>query len=162
MTAVLLFKVVDPWKVGRTPLLESFVENNPLVAFIVPAAAGVLALILCAWLFLVLRRLRRDQKIVMGAGDERDIIAHSRDLQQRVDGLILEIRALTGHLEREGRRLDDCITYRSVVRYDAYHDLSGVQSTTACLIDTHFPGIIISSLQSRDHARTSVKEVRPR
>ncbi|MHB1390864.1 MAG: DUF4446 family protein [Thermoleophilia bacterium] len=140
--------------------MNSFVENNHLIAFIVPVTAGVLALILCAWLFMALRRLRRDQKIVMGAGDERDIIAHNRALQQRVDGLALEIRDLAGQLEREGRRLDDCITYRSVVRYDAYHDLSGMQSTSVCLIDTHFSGIIISSIQSRDHARIYVKEVR--
>lgn len=140
--------------------MNSFVENNPLIAFIVPATAGILALVLCAWLFLALRRLRRDQKIVMGEGDDQDIIAHNRALQQRVDGLVLEIRALTEHLEREGRRLDDCITYRSVVRYDAYHDLSGMQSTSVCLIDTHFSGIIVSSIQSRDHARIYVKEVR--
>lgn len=140
--------------------MNSFVENNPLIAFIVPATASVLALMVCAWLFLALKRLRRDQKIVMGDAENRDIIAHNRAMQQRVDGLVLEIRDLTGQLEQEGRRLNDCITYRSVVRYDAYHDLSGMQSTSVCLIDTHFSGIIISSIQSRDHARIYVKEVR--
>ena len=46
------------------------------------------------------------------------------------------------------------------MRYDAYNDLSGMQSTSVALLDAQFSGIIISSIQSRDHARIYVKEVR--
>lgn len=140
--------------------MNTFINDNPALAFFLAAGAGVLALLFCAYLIYGMSRLRRDQKIVLGDGENRDVIGHARDTDQRVDGLSQEIRGLAKHLEREGRRLDSCLTFRSVVRYDAYHDLSGMQSTTMCLLDNRSSGIIVSSIQSRDHARIYVREIR--
>lgn len=140
--------------------MSTFIDNNPIIVFLVPVGLGMLALAFAGNLYLILRRFRRDQKIVMGESHEHDIVAHARAVQQRVDGLAHEIRELTSRLELDERRLDDCLTYRSVVRYDAYRDLSGMQSTSVCLIDARFSGIIISSIQSRDHARIYVKQIR--
>jgi len=140
--------------------MGSFLESNQIFVFAVPTAIAVLAVAASLYLLLVLRRYRRDQKIILGDSQERDIIAHSRSLQQSVDGLSGEFSTLTGELRQTEKRLDDCLTHRSVVRYDAYNDLSGMQSTTMALLDAQFSGVIVSSIQSRDHARIYVKEVR--
>ena len=140
--------------------MSAFIQDNPLITFLVSTGIAMVAVLLSAWLYAALRRLRRDQRVVLGENSDRDVIAHARALEQRVDGLAFQIGELDKRLEWEGRRLDDCLTFRSVVRYDAYRDLSGMQSTSVCLIDTRFSGIIISSIQSRDHARIYVKQVR--
>ncbi|MHB8793000.1 MAG: DUF4446 family protein [Thermoleophilia bacterium] len=140
--------------------MNAFIEDNPVISLSLPIAIALLALAVTLYLLLVLRRYRHDQKIIMGKGLERDIIAHSRSVQQSVDGLSADLKNLTERLGETGKRLDDCLTHRSVMRYDAYNDLSGMQSTSVALLDTHFSGIIISSIQSRDHARIYVKEVR--
>lgn len=138
----------------------NFIEDNPIISFSIPTAIALLALAATLYLLLVLRRYRHDQKIIMGSGQEHDIVAHSRSVQQSVDGLAADLRNLSESLGETGKRLDDCLTHRSVLRYDAYNDLSGMQSTTMALLDSHFSGIIVSSIQSRDHARIYVKEVR--
>jgi len=140
--------------------MSSFIENNPIIALSVPMAIALLALVAMLYLLLVLRRYRHDQKVIMGVGLERDIVAHSRSVQESVDGLAADLNNLSDELRQTGKRLDDCLTHRSVLRYDAYNDLSGMQSTTMALLDTHFSGIIVSSIQSRDHARIYVKKVR--
>ncbi|MHB8858567.1 MAG: DUF4446 family protein [Thermoleophilia bacterium] len=140
--------------------MSTFIDNNLTIAVLAPLALAVLALILAGYLFTVIRRLRRDQKVVMGAGGERDLVAHANAVQLNVEELSRDITHLTAELQRTGKRLDDCLTFRSVMRYDAYNDLSGMQSTSVALLDAQFSGIIISSIQSRDHARIYVKEVR--
>ncbi len=121
---------------------------------------GVLSLLLGLYLLRILRRYRRDQRIVLGGGRQRDVIAHARALQQRLDGLSGDLDNLDKGLADTDRRLGACLTFRSVIRYDAYRDLSGMQSTSVALLDARFSGVIISAIQSRDHARIYVKEVR--
>jgi len=140
--------------------MSSFIENNPIIALSVPTVIALLALVAMLYLLLALKRYRHDQKVIMGVGLERDIVAHSRSVQESVDGLAADLNNLSDELRQTGKRLDDCLTHRSVLRYDAYNDLSGMQSTTMALLDAQFSGIIVSSIQSRDHARIYVKEVR--
>jgi hypothetical protein len=135
--------------------------NDQLAIFMIASLAiGVLALGLAGWLALTLRRVRRDQRVVLGEGRDRDLIAHARSLGQQVDVVAHDLRRLAEDLEGTARRMDECLTFRSVIRYDAYRDLSGMQSTSVALLDAHFSGVIISAIQSRDHARIYVKEVR--
>ena len=140
--------------------VNSLIENNLMPAFVAAMAVAVVALLLAGYLLVVFRRYRRDQKVVMGEGRERDLVAHARAVQESVDALSHDLKRMADQLERSERRLEDCLTFRSVVRYDAYHDLSGMQSTSVALIDAQFSGVIISSIQSRDHGRIYVKEVR--
>ena len=140
--------------------MNSLFQDN-LAPFMLAAwAVGAVALLLAAWLYLTLRRYRRDQKIVMGEGRDRDLVAHGRMLGERMDELAHDLRRLTAGFESAGRRMEDCLTFRSVIRYDAYRDLSGMQSTSVALLDGHYSGVIISAIQSRDHARIYVKEIR--
>lgn len=139
--------------------MNAFLDEN-LVSVVTAMAAVIAASLLFAVItFLKLRRLRRGQRLVLGDGDPRDLIAHAEAVQHRVDELAAQIVAIEERVTFAGRRLDDCLTFRSVVRYDAYRDLSGMQSTSVALLDTRFSGIIISSIQGRDHARIYVREI---
>jgi hypothetical protein len=45
------------------------------------------------------------------------------------------------------------------VRYDAYNEMSGRQSTSIALLDSKGSGIVISSIHHRDQARLYAKQV---
>jgi len=79
-------------------------------------ALGALAVALVATVRL--RRIRADQRVVLGA-----------------------------------------VTHRALVRYDAYNEMSGRQSTTIALLDAARSGIVLSSIAHRDQARLYVKQV---
>ena len=56
-------------------------------------------------------------------------------------------------------RLDGAIAYRALVRYDAYNEMSGHQSTTIALLDADHNGVVLSSIAHRDTARMYCKQV---
>jgi hypothetical protein len=56
-------------------------------------------------------------------------------------------------------RLDGCVAYRSLVRYDAYNELSGHQSSSLALLDSRKSGVVVSSIVHRDQARLYVKQL---
>jgi hypothetical protein len=56
-------------------------------------------------------------------------------------------------------RLDGAIAYRALVRYDAYGELSGHQSTTIALLDAGHNGVVISTIAHRDTARMYCKQI---
>jgi hypothetical protein len=56
-------------------------------------------------------------------------------------------------------RIDDCIAYRALVRYDAYGEMSGQQSSSFAMLDKNRSGIVFSSILHRDQARVYVKQV---
>ena len=57
------------------------------------------------------------------------------------------------------QRLDGAVAYRALVRYDAYGELSGHQSTTLALLDAQHNGVVLSSIAHRDSARLYCKQV---
>ena len=57
------------------------------------------------------------------------------------------------------RRLDGAIAYHGLVRYDAYNEMSGRQSTSIALLDARGSGIVLSSIHHRDQARLYAKQV---
>jgi hypothetical protein len=57
-------------------------------------------------------------------------------------------------------RLDHAIAFSSLVRFDAYNEMSGRQSTSIALLDSTGTGIVISSIHHRDQARVYAKQVR--
>ncbi len=140
--------------------MGTFFAANLTISFILAIALAALALLLSGFLLMKLARLRRDQKVVLGDAGVRDIIAHSRELNESVDALDEKLRRVAGSLDQTGRRVDQCLAFHSVIRYDAYRDLSGMQSSSVALLDTGFSGVIISAIQSRGDARIYVKEVR--
>jgi hypothetical protein len=130
------------------------------------AAAGVavVALILAIVLAVKLRRLRAAQRVVLGPHAERDLVAHA----QRLETGFVDLRdwveeVLTGLDTRVGtaeQRIDGCLAYTSLVRYDAYGEMSGQQSSSYALLDSHRSGVVVSSILHREQARVYVKRVR--
>lgn len=55
--------------------------------------------------------------------------------------------------------LATALRHVSVVRYDAYADVTGRQSFTAAILDDNGDGIVITSLHSRTESRTFLKGV---
>ncbi|MGZ6682258.1 MAG: DUF4446 family protein, partial [Solirubrobacteraceae bacterium] len=56
-------------------------------------------------------------------------------------------------------RVDGAIAYRSLVRYDAYNEMSGRQATSLALLDARGSGVVLSSIHHRDQARLYAKQV---
>jgi hypothetical protein len=133
---------------------------------IVALAAGavaVLALLLNLALAIRLRRIRRDQKTVLGDGS-MDLVSHAAALQDHFQALNDYVLDVAGQLDQRiataEQRLDGAIAYRSLVRYDAYGEMSGLQSTSIALLDASGSGVVLSSIHHRDQARVYAKQVR--
>jgi Protein of unknown function (DUF4446) len=126
-------------------------------------ACALLALLLCAVLWLKLRRVRMAQRVVMGDA-ERDLIAHAASLQEQFEALYGYVQdaaeRLDQRMETAERRLDRTVAYRALIRYDAYGEMSGRQSTSIALLDANRSGLVLSSIHHRDTARLYAKEVR--
>ena len=129
------------------------------------AAGGValIALVLAVVVAVRLRRLRAAQRAVMGEGHERDLVAHAARLEQGFLDLRDWVEDTSAGIERrmataEGR-IDGAVAYRAVVRYDAYGEMSGQQSSSIALLDSHRSGVVLSSILHRENARVYVKQV---
>jgi Protein of unknown function (DUF4446) len=133
---------------------------------IVALAAGgvaVVALILAIVLAFQLRRARKAQKAVLGDLGARDLVAHSADLTEQFRGLHDWVDDVAGKLHDRmdvaEQRLDGAVAYRALVRYDAYGEMSGRQSTSVALLDSNRSGVVLSSIHHRDQARLYAKQV---
>ena len=133
---------------------------------IVALAAGglaLLALLLGAVLAFKLRRLRTAQHAVIGGSEQRDLVAHAARLEQGFGELRDWVEDTAAGIETRittaERRLDGAVAYRSVVRYDAYGEMSGYQSSSIALLDARRSGVVLSSILHRDNARVYVKQV---
>ena len=150
----------------RCDRMLSPVHNLTSTAGIVAMAAGavaLLALLLSGILGLKLRRLRAAQRIILGDG-ERDLIEHGASLQEQFETLSSYVQEAAERLDRRmetaERRIDRAMAYRALIRYDAYGEMSGRQSTSIALLDATRSGVVLSSIHHRDQARMYAKEVR--
>ena len=133
---------------------------------IVALAAGgvaVVALLLGLYLAARIRRIRRAQTAVLGENDQRDLVAHAARLEtgfEQLRGWVEETMEQVGvRMADVEQRLDGCVAHTAVVRYDAYNELSGHQSSSIALLDARRTGVVMSSIVHRDQARLYVKQV---
>jgi hypothetical protein len=107
--------------------------------------------------------MRRSQRAVLGDGT-RDLVGHSAELDSAFTSLREYVEEALVRLEQRAQgadqRINGCIAYRALVRYDAYGEMSGAQSSSVAILDAHRSGIVLSSIMHRDQARVYVKEVR--
>jgi hypothetical protein len=134
---------------------------------IVALAAGALALIALVtaiWLAIAVRRLRRDQRVVLGESGASDLVAHAAGLQREFGVLHEYVEDAAARLHERmtaaEEQLDGAVAYRALVRYDAYGEMSGHQSTSIALLDAHRDGVVLSSILHREQARLYVKGIR--
>ena len=126
------------------------------------AGVGVVALLFAIVLGFKLRHMRSSQRAVLGDG-QRDLVAHAEEIQTAFTQMRDWVEESIEHFERRmgevESRVDGCIAYSALVRYDAYNELSGHQSSSVALLDTRKTGIVLSSIVHRDQARLYVKQL---
>ncbi len=143
--------------------VASDITDTQGIIAIAAAAVALVSLILAITLAVRVRRLHRAQRLVLGAGDERDVIAHAAGMQDAFE-------ALRQYVDDASKRLDErlaaveaalrgTIAHRALVRYDAYNELSGRQSVSIALLDDEQSGIILSCIHHRDQARVYAKHM---
>jgi uncharacterized protein DUF4446 len=127
------------------------------------AAVALVALVLAVVLAVKLRRVRTAQLAVLGASGRDDLVAHARHLQDAFEVLHGRVEEVAERLDvrmaEAEQRLDSAVAYRSLVRYDAYGELSGHQSTSLALLDAAGNGVVLSCIAHRDTARLYCKQV---
>lgn len=140
-------------------------ELTGTVGLVALAAGGValVALVLAISLALRLRRLRADQRTVLGESREEDLVAHAAGLERDFVALNDQVgdivEGLGARMEAAEKRLDGAIAFRALVRYDAYGEMSGHQSATIALLDASRSGVVLTSIHHRDQARLYAKLV---
>jgi hypothetical protein len=138
-------------------------SQAPGIVALAAAAAALVALLWALVLTLRMRRLRGAQRVVLGAHGQSDLVAHAVELQRAFEALherVEEVAAqLAARMTTAEDRLDGAIAYRALVRYDAYNEMSGHQSTTIALLDADHNGVVLSSIAHRDTARLYCKQV---
>jgi len=138
--------------------VQTLKDIAPYVALGAAALALVL-LILVVVLLTRVARLRRAQLVVLGRHEQRDIVAHTEDLDTQVRNLREAVEILTDQLDEQKGHLDHALTNRAIVRYDAFRDAGGEQSASFALLDEYRSGVIFSAIAARDFARIYVKHV---
>jgi hypothetical protein len=142
--------------------VNDLTEPAGLVA-LAAAAIALIALLVTALLAVRLRRVRAAQIVVLGSSGRDDLVAHASALQaafQELHARVEEVaERLDARMEEAEHRLDGAIAYRALVRYDAYNELSGHQSTSLALLDAEQNGVVLSCIAHRDTARLYCKQV---
>jgi hypothetical protein len=136
--------------------MQTFGDIAPYVA-LGSAVVSLVLLILVVVLMTRVGRLRRAQTVVLGHHEQRDLVAHTEDLDTQVRNLREAVEILTDQLDDQKRHLDHALTNRAIIRYDAFRDAGGEQSASFALLDEYRSGVVLSAIAARDFARIYVK-----
>jgi hypothetical protein len=127
------------------------------------AAVAIVADAAVVVLYRQVRRLRADQRVVMGEQSATDLVGHAATLDagfRSLHAYVTDIaERLDGRMGVAESRLDSAISYCGLIRYDAYNEMSGRQSTSIALLDSARNGVVLSSIHHRDQARLYAKQV---
>jgi hypothetical protein len=140
-------------------------ELSSTTGIVALAAGGValIALLTALLLARALRRLRADQRIVLGGSAAQDLVTHAAELDRGFGSLndyVADVSSrLDARLTAAEERLEGAVAFHGLVRYDAYNEMSGRQSTSIALLDSRGSGIVLSSIHHRDQARLYAKQI---
>jgi hypothetical protein len=133
------------------------------IVALVAVAIAIAAIATVAVLYRQVRRLRADQRVVLGEQASTDLVGHAAALDAGFRTLHDYVTEVAARLdERMGvaeGRLDGAISHCGLIRYDAYNEMSGRQSTSIALLDSSRSGVVLSSIHHRDEARLYAKQV---
>lgn len=145
-------------------VLGASLNNTQGILALAALAVAALALIGCLLLARSLRRVRAAQKLVLGDGSSRDVVAHSATLQQAFEALQDYVGDVALRLDARLDEVEDglsgAISRRALIRYDAYNELSGQQSMSIALLDERGSGVVLTCIHHRDQARVYAKQIR--
>lgn len=133
------------------------------IAQLVAAGGVILALVGLVMIFYMrrtIRTLQRNQRIIFGTRGETDLVGHVADLDEQVGNLRMALEDLAVTAKDHEVRIDGCLARVGMVRFDAYEDLGGHQSTAVCFLDSDQNGVVVTTVVSRDFARMYVKSLK--
>lgn len=144
--------------------MDELTSTTGIVA-IAGCALAAVAFVLGVAALASLRRIRRDQRAVLGEGrGATDLVAHAAGLEREFRALHAFMEDAAGKLHERmdvaEARLDGAVAYTGLVRYDAYGEMTGHQSTSIALLDERRDGVVLSSIMHRDAGRLYAKQVR--
>jgi hypothetical protein len=142
--------------------VSDLTQTSTLIA-IASVLVALVAIVMVLVLTRKLRQLKADQKVIMGGGEKTDLVTHAADLQRAfgqlqaiVDETAESVQLRVGELQD---RLDRSLALRGLIRYDAYGEMTGQQSSSLALLDKHLNGFVITTITNRDSARMYFKGV---
>jgi hypothetical protein len=140
------------------------VDTQVGVWFIAAAALpGIAALVIAIVLWVRLRRVRAEQRLLLPDGTSLGLVERQAALARAVDRLgdrLDDLRAeVTRLMEHTNAGLRGALRFQGIVRYDAYREMGGAQSWSMALLNAERTGAIVTSLHARDHARVYLKEI---
>lgn len=128
-------------------------EIVAVVAIVLAVAAGIgLALV-----YMRLQRYQHNQHVIMGSRGTVDIVEHVASVDEKLTNVRLALEDLTLAVRDHDVRIDGSLSRIGIVRFDAYYDLGGRQSTAIAFLNTVGDGVVITTVVSRDFARMYVK-----
>jgi hypothetical protein len=130
-------------------------------ALLVAAVACALAVLLglaTIYLIVQLRRMRRGQRLLLGA-DQQDLVEYAVGLLARVEHVESRADHVEQGLQQVTGRLDGVLQRWALLRYDALEGTGGRQSVSLALLDAAANGMIVTAIQDREYARIYIKQV---
>ena len=141
--------------------MESLTSTEGIAA-LTAGAVALIALTLAIVLAVKLRRMRSAQRAVLGS-ENRDLVQHAARLERGFvelrDWLEDAAAGIDARMVGAEARIASCVTHRSLIRYDAYGEMSGRQSSSLALLDATHSGVVLSSIHHRESARVYVKQI---
>jgi hypothetical protein len=131
------------------------------LALLVAAAACALAVLLLAVtvvLWVRLRRMRRGQKLLLGA-DQHDLVEYAVGLLARVEKVEARSDQVDRSVQQVTARLDGVLQRWALLRYDALDGAGGRQSVSMAMLDSASNGVVLTAIQDREYARMYVKQI---
>jgi uncharacterized protein YlxW (UPF0749 family) len=131
------------------------------LALLVAAAACALAVLLLAVtaaLWVRLRRMRRAQKLLLGA-DQHDLVEYAVGLLARVERVEARSDQVDRSVQQVTARLDGVLQRWALLRYDALDGAGGRQSVSMAMLDSASNGVVLTAIQDREYARMYVKQI---
>jgi hypothetical protein len=110
--------------------------------------------------YVMLKGYRRNQRVIMGSRGTVDVAEHMAIVDDKLTNLRLAVEDLTLTAGDHGVRIDGTLSHVGIVRFDAYRDLGGRQSTAVAFMNSHNDGAVITTVVSREFARMYVKLVK--
>jgi hypothetical protein len=132
--------------------------DTALLVAAVACALAVLMGLVTIYLFVQLRRMRRGQRLLLGA-DQHDLVEYAVGLLARVEHVESRADHVEQGLQQVTGRLDGVLQRWALLRYDALDGTGGRQSVSLALLNADANGLILTAIQDREYARIYIKQV---
>ena len=138
-------------------------SSTVCIVALAAAAVALVAVVCVIVLYRQLRRQRADQRVILGDHGSTDLVGHAAALDagfKTLHDYVADVaERLDARMSVAEARLDGAISHCGLIRYDAYNEMSGRQSTSIALLDSSRSGVVLSSIHHRDQARLYAKQV---